>query len=40
MTFKNDDEKIEIDLNTRSIRGEFKAGKWKEHFDKVREAFR
>ena len=41
MSFESegDDDTIEIDFNNKSIKGKCKAGKWKEHFDKVREVF-
>ena len=36
MKIEDDTGTIEINFNDKSIRGECKAGKWKEHFDKVR----
>ncbi len=41
MSFETEDESgtIEINFNDGSIKGKCKAGNWKEHFEKVREAF-
>ncbi len=42
MTFEVEDDTgtIEVNFNDGSIKGKCKAGDWKKHFDKVREAFR
>ena len=35
----SDTETIEINFNDGSIKGKCKAGNWKKHFEKVKEAF-